>query len=218
MARATDPVRPWRGVSAEQRVSERRERLLAAGLEVFARDGFHAAKVRDVCAEAELTQRYFYESFDDKEALLAAISEGIVADFVRAAGPSVALVASDFDAAADGAARAVIASLTDDPRRARLLFVELVGVSPGLEDRRRVVIGSLVNVIRGAAVAASGSWARDSVEVELIARAVIGAGQELLIAHVRDELPIDHDGLVANLRRLFLHARSIIEALAREHA
>lgn len=218
MDRAPELVRPWRGVSAERRVSERRERLLAAGLEVFARDGFHAAKVRDVCAEAELTQRYFYESFDDKEALLAAISEDIVAGFVRAAGPSLALVASDLDAAADGAARAVIASLTDDPRRARILFVELVGVSPALEDRRRVVIGSLVDVIRGAAVAAAGSWARDSVEVELIARAVIGAGQELLIAHVRDELPIDHDGLVANLRRLFLHARSIIEALAREHA
>lgn len=218
MARAPELVRPWRGVSAEQRVSERRERLLAAGLEVFARDGFRAAKVRDVCAEAELTQRYFYESFDDKEALLAAISEGIVADFVRAAGPSLALVGSDFEAAADGAAGAVIASLTEDPRRARILFVELVGVSPSLEDRRRVVIGSLVDVICGAAEAASGSWARDSVEVELIARTVIGAAQELLIAHVRGELSIDQDGLVANLRRLFLHARSMVEALAVEQA
>jgi AcrR family transcriptional regulator len=218
MTRAPELVRPWRGVSAEQRVTERRERLLAAGLEVFARDGFHAAKVRDVCAEAELTQRYFYESFEDKEALLGAISEGIVADFVRAAGPSLALIGSDFEATADGAARAVIASLTDDPRRARILFVELVGVSPSLEDRRRLVIGSLVDVMRRAAESAPGEWARDPVEVELVARTVIGAAQELLIAYVRDELPIGQDDLVANFRRLFLRARSMLDANAVEQA
>jgi len=216
---ASEPVRPWRGVSAEQRVSERRERLLAAGLEVFTSRGYLAAKVRDVCAEARLTERYFYESFADKEALLRAVAEGIVADFVAAAAPSVALVGSDFDAAAGGAARAVIASLTDDPRRARILFIEIVGVSPALEDRRRVLIGALVDVVRGAAATAFGPWARTSVEVELIARAVVGAAQELLIAYVRDELPIDQEGLVANVKRLFLSARpQIAAAAAREQA
>ena len=219
MTGASEPVRPWRGVSAEQRVSERRERLLAAGLEVFTSRGYLAAKVRDVCAEARLTERYFYESFADKEALLRAVAEGIVADFVAAAAPSVALVGSDFDAAAGGAARAVIASLTDDPRRARILFIEIVGVSPALEDRRRVLIGALVDVVRGAAATAFGPWARTSVEVELIARAVVGAAQELLIAYVRDELPIDQDGLVANVKRLFLSARpQIAAAAAREQA
>jgi AcrR family transcriptional regulator len=215
---ATEPVRPWRGVSAEQRVSERRERLLAAGLEVFATRGFLASKVRDVCAEAKLTERYFYESFADKEALLRAVAEGIVADFVAAAAPSVALVGSDYDAAAGGAARAVISSLTDDPRRARILFIEIVGVSPALEDRRRVLIGALVDVIRGAAATVFGPWADDSVEVELIARQVIGAAQELLIAYVRDELPIDQEGLVTNFKRLFLSARPLIAASAREQA
>lgn len=218
MTGASEPVRPWRGVSAEQRVSERRERLLAAGLQVFATAGFQASKVRDVCAEAKLTERYFYESFGDKEALLRAVAEGIVADFVAAAAPSVALVGSDYDAAAGGAARAVITSLTDDPRRARILFVEIVGVSPALEDRRRVLIGALVDVIRGAAATVFGPWANESVEVELIARSVIGAAQELLIAYVRDELPIDQDGLVANFKRLFLNARPQIAATARAQA
>lgn len=218
MTGASEPGRPWRGMSAEQRVSERRERLLAAGLEVFATRGYLASKVRDVCAEARLTERYFYESFADKEALLRAVAEGIVADFVAAAAPSVALVGSDFDAAAGGAARAVITSLTDDPRRARILFIEIVGVSPALEDRRRILIGALVDIIRGAAATAFGPWANDSVEVELIARAVVGAAQELLIAYVRDELPIDQEGLVANFKRLFLSARPLVAATAREQA
>jgi AcrR family transcriptional regulator len=201
-------------MSPERRIAERRQRLLSAGLEVFATRGFQASKVSDVCAAAGLTQRYFYESFGDKEALLWAVAESIVADFVTAAGPSLALFGTDFEAAVDGAARAVISSLTDDPRRARILFVEIVGVSPDLEDRRRVVIGALVDVIRDAAAAASGSWAREAVEVDLIARAVIGAAQELLIAYVRDELPMDQEGLVLNFQRLFLCARPIVEAMA----
>lgn len=214
MTPAPDLVRPWRGMSVEQRVAERRERLLAAGLEVYATHGFQASKVSDVCASAGLTQRYFYESFADKEALLWAVAERIVADFVAAAGPSLVLIGTDFEAAADGAARAVITSLTDDPRRARILFVEIVGVSPGLEERRRVVIGALVDVIREAAASASGAWAREAVEVDLIARALIGAAQELLIAYVRDELTIDQDALVANLQLLFRRTRPIVEAMA----
>ncbi len=65
---------------------------------------------------------------------------------------------------------------------------------------------------------AFGSWARESVEVELIARAVVGAAQELLIAYVRDELPIDQEGLVTNVRRLFVSAGPLVAATAREQA
>src|SRR4051812_34670358 len=127
MTRAPELVRPWRGVSPEQRLAEPPERLLSAGVGGFATPGFPASQVSDVCVAAGLTQRYFYESFGDKETLLWAVAEGIVADFVTAAGPSLALVGTDFETAVDGAARAVISSLTDDPRRARILFAEIVG-------------------------------------------------------------------------------------------
>lgn len=216
MSGSSELVRPWRGLSPEQRVAERRERLLASALEVFATQRFHASKVRDVCREASLTERYFYESFEGKEALLAALAERIVADLVTAVAPSIALLDSDPDAAIDGAARAVVCSLTDDPRRARILFVEVVGVSPELEDRRRLVIGALVDVFRGGIANAFGPWALESVEVELIARAVIGGAQELLFAYVRDELPIDQEGLVASIQRLFARARPVYEAIASE--
>jgi AcrR family transcriptional regulator len=203
-------------MSPEQRVAERRERLLDAGLEVFTSLSFHASKVRDVCREAGLTERYFYESFPSKGDLLAALAQQIVADFVAAAGPSIGLAASDLDGAIHGAMQAVVSSLTDDPRRARILFVEVVGVSPAAEDRRRDVIRSLVEVIRAAVVQAFGEWARDSIEVELIARSVIGAASELLVAYVRGELPLEQDELVINLARLFLRARPVLAAVAAE--
>jgi AcrR family transcriptional regulator len=195
-------------------VAERRERLLDAALEVFATETFHAAKVRDVCRAAGLTERYFYESFPDKEALLTALADGIIADFINAAGPSIALLSTDLEPALNGALTAVVRSLTGDRRRAQILFVEVVGVSRAMETRRRDAIASLVEVIRAGVEQAFGAWARESVEVELIARSVIGAASELLVAYVRDELPLDQDGLVLNLNRLFLRTRPILAALA----
>ena len=211
------PEGPWRGVGPEERIAERRERLLEAGLEVFAERTFRGSKVRDICSEAGLTERYFYESFRNKEALLGALADQIVTDFVAAAGPSIMLAATDVDAAIHNGVRAFVASLTSDPRRARILFVESVGVSAAAENRRRAMIASLVEVVTGAAERAFGSWVRDSIEVELIARSLIGAASELLVSYVREELPLDEDGLVLNISRLFKRGRPILVALAAEH-
>jgi AcrR family transcriptional regulator len=216
--RATELIRPWRGVSPEQRVAERRGRLVEAALEVFTIRTFHGAKVRDICQEAGLTERYFYESFSGKQELLMALAEMIVEDFVTAALPSIALVTTDLDAAIEGAMAAVVHSLTDDPRRARILFVESVGVSPAAEAKRRSVIARLAAVIQGAAAPAYGDWVNESVEVELIARSLIGAASELIVAHVRNELPLDQRQLITNMTRLFMRARSIMLAVADEHA
>jgi AcrR family transcriptional regulator len=211
-------VRPWRGISPEQRVTERRERLLEAALEVFTTSTFQASKVRDVCREAGLTERYFYESFSSKESLLFALAGRIIDDFIAAAGPSIEQIATDFDAGIRGAMRAVVSSLTDDPRRARILFVESVGVSAAAEDRRRAVIRSLADVMRAAAEQAFGDWVRDSVEVELIARSLIGAASELLVGFVRSELPLDQEELILNMTRLFRIVRPILAAMAAEQA
>lgn len=198
--------RPWRELTLEQRVAVRRERLLAAALEVFATRGFHATKVRDVCRAAKLTERYFYESFTDKEALLGTLTDTIVADLVEASGPSIARVTTDLDGAIRSAARVIVHSLTDDPARARILFVEMVGVSPAIEQRRRELIGALVDVVGGAALAAQAFGGQRPVEVELIARALIGAVQELLIAFARNELALDQELLIASIERLLFEA------------
>lgn len=218
MTRTPEPVRPWRGISPQQRVAERRERLLDAALEVFVARGFANSRVRDVCREAGLTERYFYESFADKEALLVALAERIVADLVVAVGPAIELMQAETETAIDAASRAVVRSLTGDPRRARILLVEVVGVSPAIEATRRALIARLADVFRGAVAGAFGSWALTSLEVELVARALVGAAQELLVAYARGELELDEEALIENLGRLLLRARPVIQALAQDQA
>ncbi len=216
MPRSAELVRSWRGLSPEQRVAQRREQLLEAALEVFTTNGFHATKVRDVCREAGLTERYFYESFTDKAELLDALGTQLVQQLVAVAAPGIALVAVDLDAGISAAMHAVVHEVTDDPRKARILFVESVGASPSAEDRRRGVIRDIVQLLIGAAEQAFGGWVRDSFEVELIARSVIGAITELLVAYARDELTIDQDELVVSLTRILLRARTVVVAIANE--
>ena len=59
--------RSWAGVGIEERRRVRRERLLTAGTDLIGAPGGAIANVRAVCRAAELTERYFYESFTDRD-------------------------------------------------------------------------------------------------------------------------------------------------------
>jgi len=68
-AATTTKRRSFKGMSLEERQAERRERLMEAGLQAYGTQGFFSVTVRDICIEAKLTERYFYESFKNSEAL-----------------------------------------------------------------------------------------------------------------------------------------------------
>ncbi|WP_320782773.1 TetR/AcrR family transcriptional regulator [Streptomyces sp. CRN 30] len=87
-------IRPYRGTPAEDRVARRRAALLEAALRVFEAEGWNGVSARRVCEEAGLTRRYFYESFEDVDALLGALLGEITGE-VRAA---VRAVVADSDA------------------------------------------------------------------------------------------------------------------------
>ena len=80
----TEVVRPYRGVSADDRRADRRARLLEAGLDLVGEVGVAEVTAEAVAARAGLSKRYFYESFADRDALLVAASSGVF-ETVRAA-------------------------------------------------------------------------------------------------------------------------------------
>ncbi|MGH7899220.1 MAG: TetR/AcrR family transcriptional regulator, partial [Candidatus Binatia bacterium] len=114
--------RAYGGISAEARRAVRRERLIAAGLELFGTRGYHRTTVRDLCAAARLTERYFYESFDGREGLIVAVFEKVAAEVAEAIVSAVASAPRDARALARAAIGAAIVYVTDDPRRARVLL------------------------------------------------------------------------------------------------
>lgn len=59
----------------QQRTEATRRKLAKAGMRVFARDGFEAARIEDIAAEAGHTRGAFYANFKTKEDLFFALLE-----------------------------------------------------------------------------------------------------------------------------------------------
>ncbi|MBK8764215.1 MAG: TetR/AcrR family transcriptional regulator [Burkholderiaceae bacterium] len=144
------PARAYGGVSEEQRRAARRVRLLEAGLEIIGTQGYAAATLRAVCARAELTERYFYESFANREALLVGVHRWVV-DQLRA---DLAAGFQRSDASADGRARTGLAvffeMLRADPRKARVLLFEMLGVSADLDRMYQQTAGEFLRFVMTA--------------------------------------------------------------------
>ena len=129
--------RRYRGKSAEERRAERRLALVAAGLEIWQEQGWAAVTMRGVCARAGLTDRYFYESFADRDALLSTIWDQMRDQTLEMVLAAVMVHAQDsalvqLRAAID----AVVHHIADEPTRAQIIFGDHAG-SEVLENRRR---------------------------------------------------------------------------------
>ncbi|WP_419997177.1 TetR/AcrR family transcriptional regulator [Streptomyces boninensis] len=150
------PTRGYAGRPAADRRAERRQRLLAAGLELFGGGpGYRGTSVAALCAKADLSTRQFYEEFGNLEEVLAVLHrEGNA----RAEAAVLAALGTapegDVRARAAVAFRAYAESAATDPRRIRVLFAEVVGAGPALERQRIETRTRWVELIRAEAAAA----------------------------------------------------------------
>lgn len=194
--------RRYGGQDPAARQAARREQLLDAGLECFGTDGYQRTSVKQVCERAGLTQRYFYESFDDRESLLLGVYDSVV-DVVR--GRTEASIADGGTTIADLARIALgefVDCLTEDARRARIMLLEVVGVSPALEARRYRVIHDFADVIVAAGAAHAG-LEETTHEFHLVAVGLVGAVNQLLVDWVLGNGSTDPDHILAVCVRLF---------------
>ncbi|MGH8457817.1 MAG: TetR/AcrR family transcriptional regulator [Nevskiales bacterium] len=130
--------RRYRGVSLEQRQGDRRARLIEAGLTVIGTQGYNAATVRAICAEAGLTERYFYESFANRETLLVAVYEQCIEQLtLTILGALQHIDPPAPDTLSRAGLMAFFKALKSDPRIGRVLFIEVLGVSEGVDDLYR---------------------------------------------------------------------------------
>lgn len=128
-----------RGLDADQRRAQRRDQLLTAAFDLFARHGYANTSIEQICQTAYVGNKAFYELFSSKEdcylALMNEIGERIEAQVeqeLRTTAP---------DEAEEETARRVLSvfahALVEDPRVAVVAFRESVGISPRIEAQRR---------------------------------------------------------------------------------
>jgi len=175
MTADTSAPRAYRGVSPDERRAQRRAKLIAAAVAVYGQRGYRQATVKAVCEAAGLTERYFYESFDNSEALLVtsftAVTYGVF-DEIKAAAQAAG---RGRVARARAMLSAYFSALQREPASARVFLVEIRGVSREVDrafDAALRVIG--LEVARQMAVPGAPAEAAGGAAEELLQAGVVG--------------------------------------------
>jgi AcrR family transcriptional regulator len=148
-------ARRYGGQSADERDRERLTRLRAAALQLFGTEGYAAVSVERLCSEAKVSTRHYYQIFSNKEdALLDVYSELTSASIVDVGRALDVTEGQSIDVRLRSAVQAYLNPMLDDARKARIAFVEIVGVSHRVEDVRLEFRHGIVSLIERESAAA----------------------------------------------------------------
>ncbi|MBW0274140.1 transcriptional regulator [Nocardia sp. MH4] len=145
MARA-EVVRPYRGMSAANRRDERRDKLLAAGRQVWGEVGLTEVTVRRVCAASGLTPRYFYEQFATRDALVLAVAEQVHEELATTLVEASQAEPGGLKRKLARALTAYLDAIAADPHLHRILTSDTHGTA-GLEELRARSVGIVTDLV-----------------------------------------------------------------------
>jgi AcrR family transcriptional regulator len=194
--------RRYRGLSVAERREQRRERLLEAGLELFGAQGYAGSSIRAVSAAASLNSRYFYESFASREDLLYHVYQRAVRDVATAVIEATAQAETVEDQAREGL-RASWTVLTEDRRKARVIVIEVVGVSERLERLRRENRHAFADILVNNAMSIAGDGIQLRMDPVLTARSLMGAAMEVLVDWIHGDVAASPEEIVEHLTKMY---------------
>lgn len=188
-------VRPYRGVEAAVRLAERKRRFVDAGLDLLGGDQPPAdVTVRALCGHAGLAARYFYESFTDKDALVGAVFDSVIADL---AATTQAAVAAAAHGTQNRAAMAnIVGVVAADPRVGRLVFGTQVSnaVVVAKRVRSRALLAGLYGRDVGTALGVD-----EDTRIRAAARFAVGGVEQTISAWVEGDLAVTPEQLIEQL-------------------
>jgi AcrR family transcriptional regulator len=178
---APAPGRRYRQQTPAERRTGRRARLLDAALEAFGTLGYQATSIEQLCTDASISTRNFYEEFPGREALLIELHDVLNQ---RAFDAVIRAMAStdptDVEARATAGVRAYFEVMTSDARWARIALVESVGVSAAVQAARRAALDRFAALIEAEANRLAAIGRASSRDYSLTALGLVGVINELV--------------------------------------
>ncbi|KAA0082587.1 TetR/AcrR family transcriptional regulator [Mycolicibacterium sp. P9-64] len=177
--------RGYGGISSEERRATRRVALMDAALDLLTESGVRGVTKKAVCARARLNDRYFYEQFDDAEALLEAVANDMTAAGLRAVATATLQAPADVRARIHAAADAAIEFVVADPRRSNILLISHTdAVLQRIRlDSTRAIVRSMSAMTRDLL----GESAPSQLDTDLAAFTIVTGVMELVAAWMRGE-------------------------------
>jgi AcrR family transcriptional regulator len=205
--------RLYGGEEGSERVARRKQQFMDAGLRLFGSGGYRSATVRALCKEAKLTDRYFYESFSATEQLLIEVYQREIATIeakllaaVGELGPGSNLQ-QIVERALDAFFQAV-----ENPLVARIVWVEILGVSPTVDKVYYDAMARFGDMLMGMVQVVYPKWKVPLVQRQILTNSIVGAINQSTTSWLISGFQQKRQDLVAANSLLFRGLFAIIEA------
>ncbi|GAA5042940.1 TetR/AcrR family transcriptional regulator [Nocardia callitridis] len=196
--------RTYGGISADERRTQRRAALLDAALEIVGTQGLAKMTVSGLCAQAALNERYYYENFDSRDAVLTALMDEITAELATAITEAVRGAPPDSRATAHAAITAGIHVLTDDPRKAKVALVAGMA-TPELRARTTDTIRAFATMVATEGIDFYRvADQRLDPTIEFRATYLVGGLVQVLTSWSQGELALTRDELIEHTVDVFV--------------
>lgn len=218
--------RKWAGTTLDARQAARREQLISAGFELLGEHGASAVTVRGVTRAARLSERYFYESFNDREELLITVHDRVAEEARAVIAAAVAALAdattpdatapdskasdpndlTDPEAPAIAGLLAFTDFLEEDPRRGRVLLQESFADEALVRHGVELLPSFAALLIQQINASFEGP---DEVDANLSAIALVGALAHLYLSWINGTLNVSRERIVRHASRLIVAAAGV---------
>jgi AcrR family transcriptional regulator len=190
-------TRTWAGTTLADRRAARRQQLIDAGIELIGGGDTAAVSVRAVCRTAKLTERYFYESFPDRDALMLAVYEHVASSARDALLGAVQELPPHSVDLARAAVTAFVELIIDDPRKGTVLLLAPL-TEPALNQRGSQLLPTFTALIQDQLPDG------DHVDRTLTATSLVGALTYLFISYLDGSLDVPRDRLIEHAVRMLI--------------
>jgi TetR/AcrR family fatty acid metabolism transcriptional regulator len=171
--------------------SEKRELILESAITVFARMGYHGARVSDIAREAGIAYGLVYHYFKNKEEILRTIFEERWSGFLEGL-EGIADSAGTTENKLVSVAALMLNAYRLRPEWVKVLVLEIQRSSRFAEPSQQRAIGGLVQVIAGLIRAGQANGElRRNVDPEVASYLFIGGLEIVITARVLDVLKIE---------------------------
>ncbi|WP_433253175.1 TetR/AcrR family transcriptional regulator [Streptosporangium sp. CA-135522] len=187
-------------MSAEERLAERRERLIAAAYTLYSDPGFPETTIEKLCAAARISNRAFYECFSGRNELLQAVHDRCVQETLQSVSKSIDQAPGTLLSRVEAGIAGYITFVTEDRRRARIMHLEVRRAGDYLTRSRQQAVAAFSQMIEANVVDLPEGVKANQ---HLLALGMIGVLQELLIEWVLADDPPDVDQLIDTAVHIF---------------
>ncbi len=186
----------------DARIEKRRRRLAEAALSLFAGRGYTVTSVDDIVTRARVSKSAFYEFWESKEQCFRDLLELEGGALIQEVLTSAAKGHDHHERLRIGITR-FVGSCFERPEVARLLIVESVGLSEGVEAMRHLLQARFADAV---AEEVRHALTHDAFFADkdpaVFGRAVVGAVSDA-VGYYLTHPGVDADSLAASLCRIF---------------